>query len=163
MIPFLFLAAYTDPLPAPEPTVVAAGVVAGEREPRPDRAQVSRIVSLAGNLTGHWGAFQRCVAHRESKGSPTVVNSSGHAGIYQFSIRWRHGLPYVVQRGLIHAGMPSRDARAIRLSLPSRIERWPARFQHVGFAQVIREGGQAAAMRHWGLAGSACNGLAVGS
>jgi len=149
-----------DLQPTPAPTVIAAGVVGGEREPQPSRGQVSRVVARAGLLTGHWGAFQRCVAHRESKGSPTVVNSSGHAGVYQFSIRWRHGLPFVVQRGLVHAGMSNRQARAIRLSLPSRIERWPARFQHVGFAQVIREGGRDAAMRHWGLNGSRCQGLA---
>jgi len=155
----LILAAVVEAMHAPDPAPVVAAGVSGPREPRPSRAQVSRVVGAASVLPGRWGAFQRCVEHRESKGSPTVVNASGHAGIYQFAIGWRHGLPYIVQRGLVAHGMTRRDARTIRLALPTRIEQWPAKYQRVGFAQVIREGGRAAALRHWGLAGSVCQGL----
>jgi hypothetical protein len=156
------LEAAIEPLPAPAnpPVVLTAGVLPGEREDRPSRATVARVVDAASILVGRWGAFQRCVERRESNGRPHVVNSSGHAGLYQFSTSWRHGLPYVVQRALVRAGLPTREARAIRLSLPHRIERWPARMQRVGFAGVIHEGGTGAALRHWSLAGSPCNALA---
>ena len=161
MIPFLLLAAYTDPLPTPEPTVVAAGVVAGEREPRPDRAQVSRIVAAASIVPARWQAFAACVERRESGGNSRAVNrSSGAAGLYQFMPAWRRGLPYVVGRGLVRAGMTPGAARAVRLSLPHRIEAWPARFQRVAFAQIIHEGGRTAALRHW-HGGRGCDGLAA--
>jgi len=159
MILDALVSAALDPAPIPEPTVAAAGVVPGEREPRPSRAQVAR--TTAAIPPAGWVDFAACVEDRESHGIPTVVNGSGHAGLFQFSRNWAHGLPYVVQRALVAAGMPVKEARAIRKTLAAKpIHRWPAIYQRIGFAQVIREGGRAAAFRHWGLNGSRCNGLA---
>ena len=132
-----------------------------DRQPSPSRAAVSRIVEAATLAPAGFRAFQACVEERESHGSPTVVNASGHAGLYQFSRSWTHALPYLVSRGLRAHGMSKGEARTIRLLLVGkRIEQYPARYQRVAFAQVLREGGVAAAMRHWHLAGSPCNALA---
>lgn len=151
-----------DPQPTPAPTVIAAGVVAGEREPRPDRAQVSRIVEAASIVPARWRPFAACVEHRESHGNPRVINASGHMGLFQFSRAWMPGLSWVVYRTLVAAGMPRPEARVIQQTLAAKpIHHWPPVFQRIGFIGVVTEGGQAAAMRHWGLAGSACNGMAV--
>lgn len=132
-----------------------------DRKPSPSRAAVSRIVELSTLAPAGFRAFQQCVEQRESHGNPTVVNSSGHAGLYQFARDWTHSLPYIVARGLKANGMPTAQARTIRLSLTGkRVEQYPAAYQRVAFAQVLREGGVAAAMRHWRLAGSPCNALA---
>lgn len=131
-----------------------------DREPAPSRAAISRIVQAASLAPTRWRAFQACVEQRESNGSPTAVNASGHAGLYQFSRAWTGALPHVVARGLKAHGMSTGAVRTIRLSLTGdRIETYPARYQRVAFAQVLREGGTAAALRHWGLAGSSCNAL----
>jgi hypothetical protein len=133
-----------------------------DRAPHPSRAAASRIVATAALAPSRWRAFQRCVEHRESNNQPGVVNSSGHAGLYQFSRAWTHSLPYIIARGLKAHGMTTRQARSIRISLAGkRIEQYPAIYQRVAFAQVIAEGGRDAAMRHWHLSGSPCNGLAA--
>ena len=119
------------------------------------------LIAEAATPPPGWADFAKCVEDRESHGQPGAVNSSGHAGLFQFSVEWRHGLPYLVQRGLVAHGMPAREARRIRLNLPTLIEKWPAQLQRVGFARVLVEGGRDAAMRHWHLAGSRCNGLAA--
>ena len=123
---------------------------------------LASVVKLAAKPPARFRAFARCVESRESHGNPRAVNDSGHAGLYQFSRDWTHALPYVIARGLKAHGMPAHRARTVRLSLTgTRIERYPAVLQRVAFAQVLREGGVAAAMRHWHLSGSPCNALAV--
>lgn len=161
MIPFLFLAAYTDPLPAPEPTVVAAGVVAGEREPRPDRAQVSRIVEAASIVPARWRPFARCLVARESHGNPQARNPHSSAqGIAQWLDRsWRRGLAHMIAQRLHEHGMPWPVARQLRNTLRgSEIATWPERLQWVGLAASLDDDN----WRPWHLAGSRCNGLAVG-
>ena len=130
-----------------------------DRHHSPSRAAVSRIVEAASLPPAGWGAFAACVEERESHGNPRALNASGHAGLVQWSRDWSRGLPYVVARGLVAHGMPRGYARTIRLSLPHRIEAWPAVLQRVAFSRVLVEGGRSAAMRHWSLAGSRCNGL----
>jgi hypothetical protein len=131
-----------------------------DREPAPSRAAAA--TAAASVVPGRWQAFARCVERRESNNQPHVVNSSGHAGLYQFSRAWTHSLPYIIARGLKAHGMTARQARSIRISLAGkRIEQYPAIYQRVAFAQVLAEGGRAAAMRHWHLSGSPCNALAA--
>ena len=160
MIPTVVAAAVevlTDPTPpASAPHAVSAGRVPG----RPSRAAGSRVVAAAAVLPERWRAFGACVEARESHSNPRAVNaSSGAAGIFQLMPNWRHGAPYVLARALKAHGASAAYARSVRLSLPERIERWPERYQRAVFAQVLAEGGRAAALRHWGLAGSRCDGL----
>ena len=123
---------------------------------RPDQVATSTVARAARPPRG-WDAFATCVLRRESHGNPRAGNaSSGAAGLVQFLPAWRHGLPFMVADRLVHFGMPRPLARTIRLTLPTRIERWPARLQLVGFAEVLDRGGWA----HWALAGSRCDGLA---
>jgi hypothetical protein len=50
-------------------------------------ARHSAPVSYAGNVNpGSYSGFQRCVITRESGGNSQVMNSSGHYGLYQFSL-----------------------------------------------------------------------------
>ena len=129
---------------------------------RPSRGAHSRVVTDAAELPGpEWRPFAECVEQRESKGLPGVVNaSSGAAGLYQFMPAWRNGLPYMVADRLRDNGMPGKVARGVRVYLSERpIEDWPAVYQRIGFAAVLQAGGPDAALRHWGLSGSRCNGL----
>lgn len=103
--------------------------------------------------------FSKCVERRESNGVPTVVNASGHAGLFQFAKGWRRGLSYMVAERLREHGMNRSHARTVRITLSSTpIHRWKAIYQRIGHAQVLDEGG----WRHWSLPGSPCQGL-VGS
>jgi hypothetical protein len=128
-----------------------------DREPHPSRAAASRIVATAALAPSRWRAFQRCVEHRESNNQPGVVNSSGHAGLYQFSRQWAHGLPYMVAKRLRANGMSPHAARTVRIQLQHLpIQRWSAQMQRVAFSAVIATPG---GDRHWALAGSSCEAL----
>ena len=128
-----------------------------ERDPSPSRSAASRIVSTAALAPARWRPFQRCVEQRESNGIPTVVNSSGHAGLYQFSRAWSHGLPYMVADRLRNHGLSRGAAAAIRRDLSATpIQRWSATLQRVAFAAAISVPGND---RHWALAGSSCEAL----
>jgi hypothetical protein len=62
----------------------------------------------------------------------------------------------MVKDRLVRSGLPKGKAREVRVYLSARpIERWPALYQHVGFAEVMDRGGS----RHWALAGSSCERL----
>lgn len=105
-----------------------------------------------------WGAFAACVEQRESGGSPTAVNSSsGAAGLFQLLPAWRHGAPYIVRERLRQFGYTAAQARTVRVYLTGLhyIERWPAMYQRVLFAEVIEDG----LWTHWTLPGSRCEGL----
>lgn len=140
-----------------------------ERAHQAAMASNEKIIEAAARVPARWRAFAACVEPRESGGNPRAVNeSSGAAGLFQFMPGWRGGpepeydggLPYVVARALKFAGMAPDDARAIRLKIQNKpIHRYPEMLQRAGFAQVLREGGRAAAMRHWWLDGSRCNAL----
>jgi hypothetical protein len=127
-----------------------------DRTPAPSRAAAA--TASASIVPGRWQAFARCVERRESHGQPGIVNhSSGAAGLFQFMPAWRHGLPYMVAHRLHEHGMARHDAAAIRRRLASLpINRWPAIYQRIGFAEVIATGG----WRHW-TGGHGCNGLAA--
>ena len=128
-----------------------------DHAPRPSRATVSRVVDAASLPPKGWAAFARCVEHRESKGHAGVVNSSGHMGLYQFGRQWAHGLPFMVAHRLHTHGLSKAAAAAIRRDLAATpINRWPAVYQRIGFAEVIATGG----WRHW-TGGHGCNGLAA--
>ena len=124
---------------------------------RPSRSTPSAIREAIVPPKG-WEAFARCVEQRESKGQAGVVNaSSGAAGLFQFMPAWRHGAPYIVRERLVQFGMKPKQARQVRvyLSRLGRIEKWPALYQRVAFAEVIEDG----EWTHWALAGSACQRL----
>lgn len=128
-------------------------------EPRPSRATVSRMIALASLPPRAWWPFARCVADRESGGSPHARNpASSASGKWQFlDAQWRHGLAYMVRARLVEHGVPWREARRIRVQLHATpIHRWPERLQDVAFAAVITTPG---GWRHWHLAGSRCNAL----
>ena len=132
-----------DPLPTPP-----------HRHVSTSRAEVSRVTALAARPPARWSRFMACVEHRESNNIPTVVNSSGHAGLFQFSQDWRHGLPYMVAKRLQANGMNKGQATAIRRDLSAKpINHWSAQLQRVAFASVISTPGGS---RHWALAGSSC-------
>jgi hypothetical protein len=130
-----------------------------DRQPAPSRATVTRSIAAASVPPRRWWPFARCVAERESGGSPTAQNpTSSAAGKWQFlDSQWRTGLAHMVRSRLIAHGVPFAQAKRIRLELSATpIHRWPERLQDVGFAAVIVTPG---GWRHWALAGSRCNAL----
>lgn len=123
---------------------------------RPSRS-VSAVRAAAEPPPG-WAAFAECVERRESGGSPTAVNrSSGAAGLFQLMPAWRTGAPYIVRERLLQFGSSRKQAKAVRVYLTGlgRIERWPALYQRIAFAEVVEDG----LWRHWTLPGSRCQGL----
>ena len=121
----------------------------------------SRSVSVVRNAAvppRGWHAFAECVEQRESGGSPTAVNkSSGAAGLFQLMPAWRNGAPYIVRERLLQFGATRAQAKAVRIYLSGlgRIEKWPALYQRMVFAEVIEDG----LWHHWTLPGSRCQGL----
>lgn len=128
---------------------------------RPSRSVHASSIRRAATPPRTWQPFMECVIARESGGNPAAVNASSNAaGLAQWLPAWESGLPFVVRRGLVQAGVPPKVATSVRRELSSRpIHRWPALYQRVGMAQVLREGGRDAALRHWSLPGSRCEGL----
>jgi len=121
----------------------------------------SRSVSVVRNAARPprgWRAFADCVEQRESGGSPTAVNkSSGAAGLFQLMPAWRSGAPYIVRERLLQFGATRAQAKAVRIYLSSlgRIEKWPALYQRIAFAEVVEDG----LWHHWALSGSRCQAL----
>jgi hypothetical protein len=124
---------------------------------RPSRAVPA--VRTASLPPRSWAGFAACVEDRESGGNPTILNrqGSGAAGLFQFMPAWRHGAPYIVRERLLQFGATKRQAKAVREYLTGlgRIERWPALYQRIAFAEVLEDG----LWKHWHLAGSRCNSL----
>jgi len=148
--------------PTPPPVLMGGGVLPSDRAwsvERPSRGAQAGVVRAAATPPRGWAAFAACVEHRESKGHPGILNheGSGAAGLFQFMPDWRHGAPFIVRERLIQFGLPKPIARQVRIHLTrlSRIERWPALYQRIAFAEVIEDGG----WRHWSLRGSHCNTL----
>lgn len=130
-----------------------------QADAKPTKPSISVVQERAATLPSKWRAFARCVSHRESHGNPKAVNrSSGAAGIYQWMPSWRHGIRYIVARGLKTNGSTAKYARDVRERLPYRIEKWSAKWQQIAFVQIINEGGRSAAFRHWS-GGHGCNAL----
>lgn len=121
----------------------------------------SRSVSVVRNASAPprgWHAFAECVEQRESGGSSTAVNkSSGAAGLFQLMPAWRSGAPYIVRERLLQFGATRAQAKAVRIYLSGlgRIEKWPALYQRMVFAEVVEDG----LWHHWTLPGSRCQGL----
>lgn len=150
-----------DP-PAPQPTVAAAGLLPGERTEPISRQARSATVAAASIIPARWRAFATCIVARESHGNPRARNPRSSAqGIAQWLDRsWRYGLAHDVAVRLHAFGMPWEQALGLRAWLRGHeIATWPLALQQVGLAAVLEAGG----WRHWYLAGSRCNGLAVGS
>jgi len=104
--------------------------------------------------------FQQCVANRESHGNPRAIGDQSSArGKYQFLRAWNHGLPFMVADRLVHFGMSKKDATKIRITLQHKtIDKWSEPLQDVAFASVVAK---PRGWRHWYIAGSKCNALAV--
>lgn len=122
---------------------------------RPSRGVHSTVVRDASRIPARWRAFQRCVAQRESGGSPTARNPQSSAqGRYQFLDRlWRSSLAKQVAARLRDHGLPAADVRSVRELLSRKeIATWPAVYQDMGFIAVVTNGGA----HHWRLAGSKC-------
>lgn len=126
-------------------------------------ARPSRSVSAvrdASRVPARWRAFAECVLHRESgatldrrQSGAGALNSSNHAGRWQFATDWRHGLPYMVRDRLVRHGLDNRQARTVRLWLTAHpIQQWPGLYQDMGAFEVMERGGA----WHWKLAGSRC-------
>jgi LysM repeat protein len=69
------------PAPAPTPAPAAAAPSTGSSYAT---AQVAAQSSYTGGTPG--GSFGQCVIARESGGNAQVMNSTGHYGLYQFSV-----------------------------------------------------------------------------
>lgn len=125
---------------------------------RPSRSAPSALRQAVTPPKG-WEAFARCVEDRESGGNAGILNAggSGAAGLFQFMPAWRNGLPYIVRERLVQFGMDKATARKVRVHLSSlgRIEKYPAVYQRIAFAEVLEDG----EWEHWALAGSKCQGL----
>lgn len=118
----------------------------------------SALMRRAARVPAGWGAFARCVEHRESRGQADNVNSSsGAAGLHQWMPAWRDSLPYVISERLGQFGAPAKVRQAVRTYLfrLHYIHRYPATYQRIAFAEALDDG----IWRHWYLAGSRCNGL----
>jgi len=77
------------PLPAVLPAAPAAlAPVSITYVPRSQSSQSYSPVAVQSISTGPWpgGAFGACVVERESGGNAQVMNSTGHYGLYQFSL-----------------------------------------------------------------------------
>lgn len=128
---------------------------------RPDRSVSA--VRQASTVPARWRAFASCVLHRESGASLDrpqsgvgALNSSNHAGRWQFGVEWRHGLPYMVRDRLVRYGVGQRQATKVRVWLSGHpIHQWPGLYQDMGAFEVLERGGSF----HWKLAGSRCEGL----
>jgi hypothetical protein len=86
-----------------------------------------------------------------------VNRGSGAAGLFQFMPAWRHGLPYIVAERIQKFGATKRQADTLRAFLwdIKKIEKYPAMYQRIAFAEVISDG----AWHHWTLRGSSCQKL----
>jgi len=105
--------------------------------------------------------FAACVSNRESHGNYRAKGDVSSArGRWQFlDQQWRSGLSFMVRDRLITFGMPKAHAGNIRRQLLAKpIDKWTPVLQDIAFVSVIthREG-----WRHWYIAGSKCNALAV--
>jgi len=74
---------------------------------------------------------------------------------------WRHGGPYNVRERLLQFGATRTQAKAVRVYLTGlgRIEKWPALYQRIAFAEALDDG----IWHHWSLTGSRCNALVPAS
>lgn len=154
----LMLGSVAVPPAATDPTSSRAS--SDDREwavQRPSRS-VAAIRSAA-TVPAGWQAFAACVEERESGGNPTVLNhaGSGAAGLFQFMPGWRHGAPYIVRERLLQFGASKAQVKAVReyLTRLGRIEKYPALYQRILFAEVLDDG----LWKHWSLPGSRCQSL----
>ena len=115
----------------------------------------------AAQIPSEHRAFAACVSARESHGNAKALgDESSAAGKYQFLKPWQQSLPWMVADRLVHFGMPKREARQLRITLQhTGINHWPEAMQDIGFIAVVTASPRG--WRHWYLAGSRCNGLAV--
>jgi hypothetical protein len=105
--------------------------------------------------------FAACVSNRESHGNYRAKGDVSSArGRWQFlDHQWRSGLSFMVRDRLVTFGMPKAHAGNIRRQLLAKpIDKWTPVLQDIAFVSVIthRDG-----WRHWYIAGSKCNALAV--
>jgi hypothetical protein len=124
---------------------------------RPNRGAHSRTIRDSSVVPARWRPFAACVENRESHGNPKALNASGAAGLFQFMPPWRASLPYVISQRLGRFGAPPAVRKAVRTYLfrVHYIEKYPAIYQRIAFAEVIDDG----LWHHWTLPGSRCQGL----
>lgn len=157
-----------DPQPTPAPTVIAAGVVGGERVSvlRPSRS--SSIVRAASTMPARWRPFATCVLRRESGATLARPQSGAGArnprssaqGRWQMldASGWREGGARAVRARLVRFGATTVQARAVWQHLTSTpIYRWHGIWQDTAAIESLEHGG----WRHW--AGAGCDRLAVRS
>jgi hypothetical protein len=136
-----------------------APAIAAAEQPPVLSDRVTSTSGLAGSMyRGKWYSpaaerARRCIIWRESHANYRAVNSSGHAGAYQFNdAAWRVSLTWML---LPEFRKQHQEVRALR-AVP--INRWPRRWQDAAFFTAWRDG---AGRSHWHLAGSNCNALGV--
>ena len=121
------------------------------------------IMHHAATIPAKHQPFAACVSNRESHGNSRAKGDVSSArGRWQFLDRqWRvtGGLTFMVRDRLVRFGMKTRYANTIRVQLQhTPIDRWAPVLQDVAFVSVITHRG---GYRHWYIAGSKCNALAV--
>lgn len=102
-------------------------------------------------------AFMSCVSHRESRGIPTAVSSSGkHRGKYQVTPDMARGMSWNILPWL-----RSWNAHPVAYAATLRrtpMNRWPERVQDAAFIYTLHyQGKRWSEWRHWYLPGSRCN------
>lgn len=104
-------------------------------------------------------AFMRCVSHRESRGKPTAVSSSGrHRGKYQVTPAMAVGMSWHVLPWLRTWRTDAAEYAAKLRHTP--MNHWPEAVQDAAFVLTLHHNGHRwVGWRHWYLAGSACNKL----
>jgi hypothetical protein len=73
-----------DPSDLPSCDAVDKQLKIGKYAPKGETESTSSTKLVTSGIPG--GAFGKCVVERESGGRPQVMNSSGHYGLYQFSL-----------------------------------------------------------------------------
>ena len=104
-------------------------------------------------------AFQRCVAHRESRGKPGAVSRTGnHRGKYQVTDAMRIGMSWNVLPWLKTWNHNASRYAAVLRHTP--MNKWPEMVQDAAFVYTLHYAGDRwSGWQHWYLPGSRCNKL----
>ena len=153
--------AYNQNLPRPYSPFSGVGLIGEAVLAAALTLTQKHILHTAATIPAKHQPFAACVSNRESHGNYRAKGDVSSArGRWQFlDKQWRHGLSFMVTDRLVHFGMKTRDAKRIRTQmLHAPIDKWTPVLQDVAFVSVITHKG---GYRHWYIAGSKCNSLAV--
>lgn len=155
--------AYNQNMPRPVDPFFGGGLMAEAVLAAALTLTQKHIMHTAAVIPAKHQPYAACVSNRESHGNYKAKGDVSTArGRWQFLDRqWRitGGLTYMVRDRLLTFGMNKKDANSIRQHLQhTPIDKWAPVLQDVAFVSVISHKG---GYRHWYIAGSKCNALAV--